>query len=379
MNWETKSLSNIITFQRGFDLPKSKFEHGIYPVVGSTGIIGYHNKPKVTAPGVVTGRSGSLGVFQYLDVNFWPHNTSLWVKDFKGNHPKFIYYFLHQFDFKKLNAGAAVPTLNRNTLSSINVTYTKSLQTQKHIAEILSAYDDLIENNLKRIKLLEQAAQNIYKEWFVNMRFPGHENTPINSETGLPEGWSEKSICEFDSFKQYKVKIKPFEGNREYLATANISGIKIDERGEYFSYENKPSRAQIQPPVDSVWFARMSKTDKVLFLTENSNNNFMISSGFAGFKAEKKEHLPFLFCLINDTLFSDLKDSYATGSTQISINNNSLKSINLIEPQIDVIEKFGSKTYDSLKLINHLFRTNEQLKKARDILLPRLMNQTIKV
>ena len=211
------------------------------------------------------------------------------------------------------------------------------------------------------------------------MRFPGHENTPINSETGLPEGWSEKSICEFDSFKQYKVKIKPFEGEREYLATANISGIKIDERGEYFSYENKPSRAQIQPPVDSVWFARMSKTDKVLFLTENSNNNFMISSGFAGFKAEKKEHLPFLFCLINDTLFSDLKDSYSTGSTQISINNNSLKSINLIEPQIDVIEKFGSKTYDSLKLINHLFRTNEQLKKARDILLPRLMNQTIKV
>ena len=72
--------------------------------------------------------------------------------------------------------------------------YTISLQTQKRIADILSAYDDFIENNLKRIKLLEQAAQNIYKEWFVNLRFPGHENTPINEETGLPEGWEKKDL-----------------------------------------------------------------------------------------------------------------------------------------------------------------------------------------
>ena len=201
MSWETKSLNNIITFQRGFDLPKSKFKDGTYPVVGSTGIIGYHSQFKVCAPGVVTGRSGTLGVFQYLEEDFWAHNTSLWVKDFQDNNPKFIYYFLHQFDFKNLNGGVAVPTLNRNILSSINVKYPKSLQTQKRIADILSAYDDLIENNLKRIKLLEQAAQNIYKEWFVNLRFPGHENTPINEETGLPEGWEEKTISDVMEYK----------------------------------------------------------------------------------------------------------------------------------------------------------------------------------
>ena len=297
-------------------------------------------------------------------------------------YPKFLYYQLSQnrfFDFMMAGAnGTKMPRGNKKAIPNFEFLL-PPLQTQKYITDILSAYDDLIKNNLKRISLLEKLTQNIYKEWFVNMSFPGYENTPINSETGLPAGWSEKSICEFDSFKQYKVKIKPFEGEREYLATANISGIKINERGEFFSYDNKPSRAQFQPPIDSVWFARMSKTDKVLFLTKNSNNNFMISSGFAGFKAEKKEYLPFLFCLINNKLFSDLKDSYSTGSTQVSINNNSLKSIKLIEPQIDLIERFGSKTYNSLKLINHLFRKTQELKKARDILLPRLMNQTIKV
>lgn len=297
-------------------------------------------------------------------------------------YSKFLYYQLSQnrfFDFMMAGAnGTKMPRGNKKAIPNFEFLL-PPLQTQKRIASILSAYDDLIKNNLKHIKLLEQAAQNIYKEWFVNMRFPGHENTPIDEETGLPEGWEEKGICEFNSFKQYKSKIQPFEGEKEYLATANVNRISIEERGDSFTYENKPSRAQIHPPLNSVWFARMSKTDKVLFITEKTNNDFMISSGFVGFKVEKKEFLPFLFCLINNSKFSKLKDANATGSTQVSINNKSLNSIKLIEPTYEMIEKFGALNYDSLELIQHLFKANEKLKSARDILLPRLMNQTIEV
>ena len=100
---------------------------------------------------------------------------------------RFIYYYLIDITpyIRKIGGGAATPIVNKTTFGNIEISI-PPLQTQKRIADILSAYDDLIENNLKRIKLLEQATQNIYKEWFVNMRFLGHENTPINEETGLP-------------------------------------------------------------------------------------------------------------------------------------------------------------------------------------------------
>lgn len=310
----------------------------------------------------------------------FPDSIIGFVADENESDVRFIKYFfdVYKINMQSVSQGTTQDNLSLEKLLTFKVP-TPHIKTQKRIADILSSYDDLIENNLKRIKLLEQAAQNIYKEWFVNMRFPGHENTPIDEETGLPEGWEEKGICEFNSFKQYKSKIQSFVGEKEYLATANINGIAIEERGDLFTYDNKPSRAQIHPPLNSVWFARMSKTDKVLLITEKTNNDFMISSGFAGFKAEKKEVLPFLFCMINNSKFSKLKDANATGSTQVSINNKSLNSIKFIEPTYEMIEKFGALNYDSLELIQYLFKANEKLKSARDILLPRLMNQTIEV
>jgi type I restriction enzyme S subunit len=85
-----KYFKDFVTLQRGFDLPKKNMIDGPYPVVGSTSIIGYHNEYKVKGPGVITGRSGSLGEVQYIKDDFWAHNTSLWVKDFKGNNPKYV-------------------------------------------------------------------------------------------------------------------------------------------------------------------------------------------------------------------------------------------------------------------------------------------------
>ena len=379
MSWEEGILGELLSLKRGYDLPEKDRCQGNVPIVGSAGITGYHNIAKVFGGGITVGRSGnSFGKVYRCKEDFWAHNAALYVNDYKGNYPDYIYYFLKNINFDNYNSGSAQPSLNRNFIYPIKINI-PPLQTQKRIADILSAYDDLIENNLKRIKLLEQAAQNIYKEWFVNLRFPGHENTPINLETGLPGGWEEKGLCEFNSFKQYKAKIKVYEGEKEYLATANVDGIKISERGEYFSFDKKPSRAQIAPPSNSVWFARMSNTDKVLCFTEDTNNDLIISSGFAGFKAEEKVFLPFLFCTINNDVFSNLKDNYSTGSTQVSINNKSINSIRFIEPEIQKIREFGEKLYPSLEMINKLFVTNKKLKAARDILLPRLMNRTIEV
>lgn len=185
-------FKDFVTLQRGFDLPKSQMKEGEVPVLGSNCIIGYHNEAKIEAPGVVTGRSGTLGLVQYTETPYWPHNTALWVKDFKGNFPKFVYYKLQTMHLENFNGGASVPTLNRNSLDTILVSI-PDYDTQHRIADILSAYDDLIENNRRRINLLEQSAHLLYKEWFIRLRFPGHEHVKIID--GIPEGWERKVIC----------------------------------------------------------------------------------------------------------------------------------------------------------------------------------------
>lgn len=399
MSWEIFKLSEVSKVVDSLHQTPKYSEAG-YPMVRVTdvkgGYLSLENTYKVNQEvfsqfsknhkpeqgDIIITRVGSYGLSSYVNTNSdfcLGQNTAVIIPKINN---KFLYYVMSSHIAKNqieaLITGSSYKSISLGHIRNLEIP-TPPLQTQKRIADILSAYDDLIENNLKRIKLLEQAAQNIYKEWFVNLRFPGHENTPINGETGLPEGWEEKGLCEFSSFKQYKTKIKVYEGEKEYLATANVDGIKISERGEYFSFDKKPSRAQIAPPLNSVWFARMSNTDKVLCFTENTNNDIMISSGFAGFKAEEKVFLPFLFCTINNDVFSNLKDSYSTGSTQVSINNKSINSIRFIEPEIQKIKEFGEKLYPSLEMINKLFVTNKKLKAARDILLPRLMNRTIEV
>lgn len=119
--WEKSDVNSILTFHRGYDLTHKEFVDGPYPVVGSTSIIGNHNKYKIEGPGIVTGRSGSLGVYQLIWDNYWPHNTSLYISDFKGHDVFYIYCLLKTVDFTTLNSGGAIPSLNRNTLSSISV------------------------------------------------------------------------------------------------------------------------------------------------------------------------------------------------------------------------------------------------------------------
>ena len=149
-------LGDILMFQRGFDITKKEQLPGIIPIVSSSGISSFHNKYKVKGPGVIIGRKGTLGTVHFMDVDFWPHDTTLWVKNFKGNNPRFIYYFLQTLHLELFDTGSSNPTLNRNHVHKIKVIFPE-LPIQRSIAAILSAYDDLIENNKRRIALLETA------------------------------------------------------------------------------------------------------------------------------------------------------------------------------------------------------------------------------
>jgi len=292
----------------------------------------------------------------------------------------FIYYLLGAYKegIALIASGATFPEVSGGKVRQYKIKL-PPLPTQRKIAKTLSNYDDLIENNLKRIKLLEESARLTYEEWFLRFRIDG-KKLEIDPETKLPFGWEKKSITECDTFKQDKRKVKEFDGEKQYYATADIDGTAITAEGETINWDNKPSRAQIKPDNNTVWFARMSNTYKVLcFNNKNTDlqNNSVLSSGFAGFKAKNDLYLPFLYFTVNSKFFHELKDLYATGATQVSLNNDSMSFIKIIEPSADIVEEFGSKMLPLIEEISILRSQNQLLKEARDILLPRLMTGMI--
>ncbi len=207
--WKSCKLGDVIELKRGYDLPKSKRVDGKVPIISSSGESGLHNESKVEAPGVVTGRYGTLGEVFYVERDFWPLNTALYVKNFKNNNPRFVSYLLTQLDFTRQNVAGAVPGVNRNYLHMLNVQI-PTVPEQEQIAELLSTYDNLIENNNRRIAILEEMAQSLYREWFVKFRFPGHQQAKfIDSPLGkIPEGWEVAKLGEVSSMKYGKMAKK---------------------------------------------------------------------------------------------------------------------------------------------------------------------------
>ena len=187
-------LGDFVQFVYGKGLPACDRKPGAVPVYGSGGIVDTHNQALVQGPGVVVGRKGTIGSVYWADRDFYPIDTTYYVvPKTEDTRLRYIYYLLKTLPLARMNTDAAVPGLNRSNALQLKVSI-PSLPTQDRIGDILSAYDDLIENNRRRIHLLERATRLLYKEWFVHLRFPGHEHTPITD--GVPEGWGKKTLRE---------------------------------------------------------------------------------------------------------------------------------------------------------------------------------------
>ena len=194
-----RKLGDVLRLHRGYDITKAQQSPGPYPVVSSSGISSFHSEYKFDGPGVIIGRKGSLGTSFYLSGQYWPHDTTLYVEDFKGNNPRYCYYLLKTLGLERYDVGASNPTLNRNHLHELDVRVPLPV-VQERVASILSAYDDLIENNTRRIAILEEVARRIFEDWFVHFRAPGCDGVPMaDSAIGpVPQGWeiaTLESLC----------------------------------------------------------------------------------------------------------------------------------------------------------------------------------------
>ena len=190
--WEQRKLIMVAPLQRGFDLPAEKIIPGVYPVMMSNGIGAYHNEYKVKGPGVVTGRSGTIGNLQYVESAFWPHNTTLWVTKFYGNHPKFIYYLYEKIDLKRYKAGSGVPTLNRNDVHDTMVFFPASRKEQELISAVLTYLDDLITLHQRKYDKLV-----IFKKSMLEKMFPKDgESVPEIRFAGFTDPWEQRKFSD---------------------------------------------------------------------------------------------------------------------------------------------------------------------------------------
>ncbi|ELY2117205.1 restriction endonuclease subunit S [Vibrio parahaemolyticus] len=191
-DWNYKRLGVVAELQRGFDLPAAKRLDGSVPIISSGGLSGYHNEAKVSAPGIVTGRYGSIGDVFFIEEDFWPLNTSLWVKNFHGNDPKYLYYLLTSFDFKKFSDKTGVPGVNRNDLHAVKVGV-PPLPEQRKIAKILSTWDKTITTTEKLIETSKQQKKALMQQLLTGKK------RLVNPETGkVFEGeWEELKVSQF--------------------------------------------------------------------------------------------------------------------------------------------------------------------------------------
>lgn len=350
MRFREDIFNNFIRLNRGFDLPDANLVDGSYPVVASTSIKAYHKESRVKGPGVVTGRSGSLGVVQYIATEHWPLNTALYVKDFKGNHPKFVFYFLQQMHLENFNSGAGVPTLNQNHLHKLKINIPE-LITQQKIAVILSAYDDLIENNQRRIALLEKMAEEIYHEWFVRLRFPCHEK--VKTVKGVPTGWEIKKLgavlelCYGKALKDGDRVPGEFHvyGSSGVVGTHNEALVKtpslvVGRKGNVGSVY-WPDRGFF--PIDTVYFVKSELPNSFLYFLLRSMN-----------------------FLNNDAAVPGL-------------NRNQAYSNLFFLPPTPLVKKYAEVADANFEMKRLFERQNEKLVATRDLLLPRLISGKLSV
>lgn len=217
--WMETTIGEQVTLQRGHDITKAQQQIGSVPVISSGGISSYHDKAMARGPGVVLGRKGVVGSVYYTGVDYWPHDTTLWVKNFHGNNPRFVYYFFKALapHISRMDVGSANPTLNRNHVHPIKVKWPSQTE-QIQIAQVLGALDDKIQINWRSNETLEAIARAIFKSWFVDFDpvrakmedrpyplakeildlFPdSFQDSPLGE---IPKGWEIKAISDLARF-----------------------------------------------------------------------------------------------------------------------------------------------------------------------------------
>lgn len=330
----------------------------------------------------INGTLGNVGMYGGEKIALGKSACYLNVKEDVNKY--FIRYVLDDRTFQdyayRFATGATIKNLGLKAVRGYNFQL-PPLPTQKKIADILSAYDNLIENNLKRIKLLEEASLNIYKEWFVNFRFPNHENTPIDEEAGLPVGWQKKRSDEV--FTINIGKTPPRKESHWFSELEGVKWVSISDMNKSKVFIKGTSERIVKEGVDKFNVKVVPKGTVLLSFKLTigavgiATENMVTNEAIAHFNiSENTPSTAYTYCYLKTFPYQILGSTSSIGK---ALNSKIVKRMEFVVPRYEILNEFDDKVDAIFHQIDNLVTQNLKLKEARDILLPRLMNRTIEV
>ncbi len=404
--WPTKRLGEIAEFRNGVNYNKSSFGLGV-KVVGVSNFQDftrprYAELEQINPEGIVTGRNilrdGDI-VFVRSNGNRELIGRSLFIEKppeevthsaftirlrfTSGNViPKFFAYCFRTPTIRQAlsayGGGTNISNLNQDILNALEVP-SPSLPTQRKITTILSAYDDLIENNLRRIKILEEMAQNLYREWFVKFRFPGHLNARFtDSPLGrIPEGWAVAKIKDVADVNARSIRKEGPQAQIVYIDIASVSPGSVDKM-ETMAFSDAPSRARrITRHGDIIW-SSVRPNRRSFSLIIDPPANLIVSTGFAVISA-KKVPFTYLYQTVTVDDFVVYLVNHAKGSAYPAVNADDFENADILVPDKHLLSSFDDVVLPIAIFTHRLKAKNTSLRLTRDLLLPRLISGEVNV
>lgn len=380
MEWKEDVLGNVLEVKYGKD--HKKLADGQYPVYGSGGLMRYVDSILYDGPSILIPRKGTLNNIMFVDSPFWTVDTMFWsIINTDKVDPKFLFYSICKRDFASMNVGSAVPSMTVNILNDIQISYPKNISDQRRIASILSSLDRKIELNNKINADLEEMAQAIFKNWFVDFE-PFKDGKFVDSELGMiPEGWK---VGRADDFYQINIGKTPPRKEHKWFSTnpadkiwvsiANMgnSGIFISDSSEYLTKEAVDRHNIIMVPRNTILLSFKLTVGRVAIADKELTTNEAI----ARFILSDDKYMEYLYLYLKNFDYNSLG---STSSIATAVNSKTIKGMQMLQPSDKIIDAFHIQVNPIFEKIRSLTKENSRLSSLRDTLLPRLMSGEIEV
>ena len=410
--WTECELGVFIELKRGYDLPKSARNEGSIPIISSSGFTDYNDKPMVKGPGVVTGRYGTIGEVFYSEEDFWPLNTTLYVVDFKGNDPLFVYYLLQTISYADYTDKAAVPGINRNHLHKAKVKVPISLEIQQKVAAQLYQLEKRVTLGKQLNQTLEQMSQTVFKSWFVD--FDPVIDNALDAGNPIPEALQSRAemrqkVRKSADFKPLPADIRALfpaefeeaesgwvpmgwkDGSLPDIAFINPTSWGTKNQPNYVNYVDlSNAKDGIISSIDKISFKeapsrarRILKKDDLIFgLVRPANRSFAYvhidgltgSTGFAVIRAKNTIYKNFIYYFVTYDKNVEELARIADGGAYPAIKPDDICSLPLIIPSEEIVQRFDELTSNFRYLMNNSLVQNDFLTALRDTLLPKLIS-----
>lgn len=369
--WKTVPLEEFVSIQRGHDLPTKERKDGSVPVMGSSGITGWHDEAKCNGPGVTIGRSGaSIGNVCYQENDFWPLNTTLYVTDFKGNDVRYTYFALSSLNLERFNSGTAQPSLNRNYISHVEVPC-PPIQTQKRIANILGAFEDKISVNLEINDTIESLVRSIFKSEFRNF---SNIHDPKSTSVGeIPRGWEEGTLG--DIMEKVTDGVDPDEmpDSTPYIGLGDMSKRSISLNNWGFAEEVSSRKYKFRS--GDILFGRLRPNFCKVGIAPVTG----ISSTDIQIIRSKRGEIwrEFLLFYLTDSEFIDYCDQLATGTRMPRVSWDDMCDYSIPIPPVDRVEEFHENVSPMIEMIVSNIQEANTLDSMKNTLHPNIISGKI--